>query len=352
MDITQRLGTAPRVNLLPSWVAERRLVRRQRLTVAAGFGVALCLLALLWLADSARAQRAERAAAGQRAIATQLGTQRAGLQPWADLQAEVVSAEQLRATVYAREVRFSRVLQDVAMVMPDNAWLTQLSASLSETQQSQGSGTQPSSGQNGNATAGIVPGAPGFGSPVSTITFAGAGLGHIRALEQVRSEAGSLRARAREARDLFPAKPDLPDLTTALQKIAEQSGVDLVSIQPTPPAASTSSPELAALTATVSVGGGFFAIEDFLARLENLVKSPDSAAHIPPRSVLVRSVSVAGSGSSGGTSSGSTATLTAGGGALTANISLMVFQHAKVQAPGAAGTTTPSTTTPPAGGRS
>jgi hypothetical protein len=177
--------------------------------------------------------------------------------------------------------------------------------------------------------------------------------GQIRALEQVRSEAGSLRARAREARDLFPAKPDLPDLTTALQKIAEQSGVDLVSIQPTPPAASTSSPELAALTATVSVGGGFFAIEDFLARLENLVKSPDSAAHIPPRSVLVRSVSVAGSGSSGGTSSGSTATLTAGGGALTANISLMVFQHAKVQAPaGAAGTTTPSTTTPPAGGRS
>jgi len=91
----------------------------------------------------------------------------------------VVSAEQLRATVYAREVRFSRVLQDVAMVMPDNAWLTQLSASLSETQQSQGSGTQPSSGQNGNATAGIVPGAPGFGSPVGTITFAGAGLGHI-----------------------------------------------------------------------------------------------------------------------------------------------------------------------------
>jgi len=179
MDITQRLGTAPRVNLLPSWVAERRLVRRQRLTVAAGFGVALCLLALLWLADSARAQRAERAAAGERAIATQLGTQRARLQPWADLQAEVVSAEQLRATVYAREVRFSRVLQDVAMVMPDNAWLTQLSASLSETQQSQGSGAQASGGQNGNATAGIVPGAPGFGSPVGTITFAGAGLGHI-----------------------------------------------------------------------------------------------------------------------------------------------------------------------------
>ena len=179
--------------------------------------------------------------------------------------------------------------------------------------------------------------------------------GQIRALEQTRSEADSLRTRVHEARDLFPAKPDLPDLTTALQKIAEQAGVDLVSIQPTPPAASTSSPELAALTATVSIGGGFFEIEDFLARLENLVKSPDPASKIPPRSVLVRSVSVAsGAGASGGAAG---VTATTGGGTLTANISLMVFQHAKVQAPagtagasgaGAPATTAPTTTTPPA----
>jgi hypothetical protein len=180
MDITQRLGVAPRVNLLPAWVAERRLVRRQRLVVAAGFVVALGLLALLWLASSARADRAERAAAGQRAITAQLGAQRVGLQTWADLQTEVVSAEQLRAAVYAREVRFSGVLQDIARVMPDNAWLTQLSAALTETQQGQASGGTPATGaQNGNATTGPIPGAPGFGSPVGTITFSGMALGHV-----------------------------------------------------------------------------------------------------------------------------------------------------------------------------
>jgi hypothetical protein len=189
--------------------------------------------------------------------------------------------------------------------------------------------------------------------------------GQIRALEQVRGEAATLRARAREARDLFPAKPDLPDLTTALQRIAEQSGVDLLSIQPSPPAASTSSPELAAVTATVSVSGGFFEIEDYLARLENLVKSPDPASRIPPRSVMVRSVSLASGAGTGGTSGGTaSATATSVGGTLTANISLTVFQHAKVQAPagtaGASGTsgaaasptaapttTTPTTTTAP-----
>ncbi len=181
--------------------------------------------------------------------------------------------------------------------------------------------------------------------------------GQIRALEQVRSEAGSLRTRAREARDLFPAKPDLPDLTTALQRIADQAGVDLVSIQPSAPAASTASPDLATLTATVSVGGGYFEVEDFLARLENLVKSPDPASRIPPRSVLVRSVSIASASGGTGTSGGAAVpSATTGSGTLTANVSLMVFQHAKVQAPAGAGgaaaaptatTTAPTTTTPP-----
>jgi Tfp pilus assembly protein PilO len=178
--------------------------------------------------------------------------------------------------------------------------------------------------------------------------------GQISALEQARSEAASLRARAREARDLFPAKPDLPDLTTALQKVAEQAGVDLLSIQPSSPGASTDSPELAAVAATVSVTGGYFEIEDFLSRLENLVKSPDPASHIPPRSVLVRSVSInsSSSGSSGSSGTASATATTTAATTLTANIGLTVFQHAKAQA--AAGTTAAASTATPtttAGGR-
>jgi Tfp pilus assembly protein PilO len=168
--------------------------------------------------------------------------------------------------------------------------------------------------------------------------------GQISALEQARSEAPSLRARAREASDLFPAKPDLPGLTTALQEVAQQAGVDLLSIQPSSPGASTASPELAALATTVSVSGGYFEIEDFLSRLENLVKSPDPASHVPPRSVLVRSVSLNSSSSgasatSGGTTATATATTT-GSATLTANVSLTVFQHAKAKAAAATATTT------------
>jgi Tfp pilus assembly protein PilO len=168
--------------------------------------------------------------------------------------------------------------------------------------------------------------------------------GQISALEQARSEAPGLRARAHEAGDPFPAKPDLPDLTTALQKVAQQAGVDLLSIQPSSPVASAASPDLAVLATTVSVSGGYFEIEDFLSRLENLVKSPDPASRIPPRSVLVRSVSLSGSSSGGGGTSGTATATTTGATTLTANIGLTVFQHAKAKT--AAGTTTTT-----AGGR-
>jgi Tfp pilus assembly protein PilN len=192
VDTTQRLDAAPRVNLLPAWVAERRLVRRQRLSVAAGFVALLCLLALLWLSESARVQRAQRAAAGQRAVTAQLEAERAKLQPWADLQAQVVAAEQLRAKVYARELRFSGVLQDVATLMPDNAWLTQLTAAVTETQQSK-TGSTPAAAQNGGAAAQAVPGAPGFGSPVGTITFSGMALGHVDVGRVVRVLDGAVK---------------------------------------------------------------------------------------------------------------------------------------------------------------
>ena len=180
--------------------------------------------------------------------------------------------------------------------------------------------------------------------------------GQIRALESVRADAEGLRARARQSEDLFPAKPALPDLTNALQKIADQSGVDLVGIPPSPPAASPDTPELAAVATTVTIGGGFFEIQDFLARLENLVKSPEPASRIPPRSVLVRSVNVAaGSGNGAAATGGGSPTDAAGSGDLSATISLTVFQHAKTQTPAVAAgtasapaTTTPPTTTPPA----
>jgi len=195
LELARRSGAAPRVNLLPPAVVERRLVKRQRVACGTGFVLLLSLLALVHLAASGRAGRAERAASRERAVTAALETEKARLQPWATLQAEVAESEKLRAGVYAKEIRFSDVLQDVATVMPDNAWLTQVTASVS----SAGAGGQATTGTAATTRAGAgqaaatPPGAPGYGSPVASIAFSGTAFGHVDVGRVVRALDGTVK---------------------------------------------------------------------------------------------------------------------------------------------------------------
>ena len=151
----------------------------------------------------------------------------------------------------------------------------------------------------------------------------------IKALEAQKANEADLRARAKLARAEFPATPALPALVDALQDAANLAGVDLGTLAPTTPKASTIRPELAEITATVAVKGGYFEIQDFLVRLENLVKGSDPG-RVPPRSVLVRSVGLNG-GAAGGTGDSAAATPDAAASPdeLQGSIALLVFQLAQ-----------------------
>lgn len=150
----------------------------------------------------------------------------------------------------------------------------------------------------------------------------------VRALEALKADAAELRAKAEQAKSEFPTTPDLPALVEALQDAAGQSGVDLIAITPAAPKASTVQPELAEIATGVNVRGGYFQIQDFLSRVENLVKGADPA-RVPPRSVLVQSVSVSSSTDSAtGDSAAATPGTSATSGELQAAISLTVFQLA------------------------
>jgi Tfp pilus assembly protein PilN len=171
----------PRVNLLPKEVRERKLLRRQRGGVAVGFLLLLALLGLWYVREAQQATEARRQAEETRADAEGLRARRAALQPYAALESQVAAAEQLRAKVYAREIRFSAVLQDISALMPADVWLTQMTASL---RTAGGATAAPAAGGAGTAApaapgAAVTPGSPGAGSPVATITFTGAGLGHV-----------------------------------------------------------------------------------------------------------------------------------------------------------------------------
>jgi hypothetical protein len=189
----QRQGP-PRIDLLPKELVTQRVVRRRRGGIGAGFLLLLALLGLWYTLESRELARAKDQADQERAAATGLPGQRVRLQPLADLEATIDAADQLKASVYKREIRFSTVMRDLSAIVPDDIWLTSMSVTGAGDANASGSGTGAGAGSTSTQAAGagatITPGSPGAGSPVASITFAGAGLEHV-------DVGGFLRALAR-----------------------------------------------------------------------------------------------------------------------------------------------------------
>ena len=152
----------------------------------------------------------------------------------------------------------------------------------------------------------------------------------IKALEALKPKEAELKAQAELAKAEFPATPALPGLVDALQDAASQAGVELGTVAPSTPEASTVNSLLAQITTTINVSGGYFEIQDFLVRLENLVKGSDPA-RVTPRSVLVESVNLTGGSDEQATSDSAAATSGAAASPdeLEGNIVLTVFQLAQ-----------------------
>ena len=185
----------PRIDLLPRQLVEQRLVRRQRTGIGAGFLVLLAVLAIWYVLETQALHDAQAEADQERATATALRAQRAQLQPLADLEAQIAASEQLRASVYRNEIRFSGVMRDISAIVPDDVWLTSMAVAFTDAANASqaGTGTAASTGNtatNGGGATAATPGSPGAGSPVANITFAGAGIEHV-------DVGGFLRALAR-----------------------------------------------------------------------------------------------------------------------------------------------------------
>ena len=146
----------------------------------------------------------------------------------------------------------------------------------------------------------------------------------------------------------IPDSPGLADFIFQANTAAADSGVDWLSISPTPPApGTTGGPSVIVLN--IQVQGGFFQVLDYLNRLENL-----------PRLVVTVTINLSAGAAAGAGSAGTTAstlpTATSSAGAPTLSVTLGARMYTRAtaapSAPGAAGgtvTPTPSssaTTTP------
>jgi hypothetical protein len=208
----------PRVNLLPKEIKEHRQVLRQRGGMAVAFVVVLTLLGLWYARESQKLTDARQEADRERAVAAGLRARKAELQPYAALGSQIAAADQLRAKVYAREIRFSGILQDISAIIPNDVWLTQMSVALKDT------GPQGGAAANAGAAA-LTPGSPGAGSPVASITFTGAGLGHVDVGGFVRALASGPKKHG--------SRVYLNPYFTASQKDAKEGGENTVTFNAT-----------------------------------------------------------------------------------------------------------------------
>ncbi|MGZ8765460.1 MAG: type 4a pilus biogenesis protein PilO [Acidimicrobiia bacterium] len=163
-------------------------------------------------------------------------------------------------------------------------------------------------------------------------------LAQLQALDKERPQQQATLDKLNAA---IPATPDLAEFIFEANTAAAESGVDWLSIAPTPPVASaTGGPSEIVLN--IQVQGGFFQVLDYLNRLENL-----------KRLVVTDTVNLSAggtdtSGSAGSTTETTLSTSTSDSGAPTLSVTLGAKMYTSATVAPAAPGATPAPTPAPA----
>ena len=131
-----------RIDLLPSIYEERRRQRRNVMSVFIAGALVLLLLVGWWFFLGVQINDAEEELAAVQAENAQLEAQIAELQRFAELAAEVEAKRTALQTVFAGDVDWPALLTEVAMVIPGEVWLTNMTASAGSTEGASQVGTE------------------------------------------------------------------------------------------------------------------------------------------------------------------------------------------------------------------
>ncbi len=131
-----------RIDLLPAAYAERRRQRRN-LGLVAIAGLVLLILAFgWWFMLGTQISDARNELQAVQAENARLEAEIAELQRFAELEAEVQGKRAALQTVMAGDIDWPAVLTEIAMVIPPEVWLTQLSSSAGATEGAAPVGTE------------------------------------------------------------------------------------------------------------------------------------------------------------------------------------------------------------------
>lgn len=141
-----------RINLLPPEIAERRRVQRRGAALFLIGALVVGLLAVVWVLRQAQLNgerdRLDRAEAQVRT----LEARRRDLQEFADLEARVAQKELSLAVVMTDDVHWSRLLTELSMVIPEEAWLTNLSGDVAVAGEEEAAAGLPAPARLGSLT--------------------------------------------------------------------------------------------------------------------------------------------------------------------------------------------------------
>ena len=117
-------GEVRRVDLLPLEVSRRRTERRQVALAGGGVAAFAALLMVLFLLRAGQVDDARGDADEAEARAARLQQEVAGLQDVSGLEQEIAQRRQTVTAVLEGDIAWTRLLQEVATVIPNDVWLT------------------------------------------------------------------------------------------------------------------------------------------------------------------------------------------------------------------------------------
>ena len=152
----------------------------------------------------------------------------------------------------------------------------------------------------------------------------------LKRLQAIDDDGPATDARLQQLSEALPSTPDLAGFITGAHEIAEDAGIDWISVAPAEPTATPGAPPTIRLS--IQIEGGFFQVLDYMNRLEDL-----------DRLVIVDSVNITtgATGGGGGDTSTTTAASTGGAPDLAVTLTARMFT---LSTPGSTATTVPAGT--------
>jgi Tfp pilus assembly protein PilN len=164
----QAAPVMPRVNLMPPEIAEAAKFRRFQLAMGAAVLAAVAVVGALYVNAHSGVKGAQSELDAAKAENTSLQGQLTSLAGVKCVYSQVSAKQTMLQTAMGGEVRWSFWLTDLSLKVPDNVWLTNLSAQQTAT-------GLVTAGAPATATPTPVPGAA---STIATISYSGTAFKH------------------------------------------------------------------------------------------------------------------------------------------------------------------------------